>query len=36
MVIAAALIACNYHFLGDCVGGAYLGIASAALVLMFV
>jgi membrane-associated phospholipid phosphatase len=36
LAIAAALIACNYHFLGDCIGGAYLGIASAALVLMFV
>jgi membrane-associated phospholipid phosphatase len=33
-VIAAALIACDYHFLGDCVGGAYVGIASAGLVLM--
>jgi membrane-associated phospholipid phosphatase len=36
LAIAAALIASNYHFLGDCVGGAYLGMASAALVLMFV
>jgi membrane-associated phospholipid phosphatase len=32
-VMAAALIACDYHFLGDCVAGAYLGVGAAALVL---
>jgi membrane-associated phospholipid phosphatase len=34
LVIAAALIACNFHFLGDCVAGVYLGIASAAVVML--
>ena len=33
LVMAAALIACDYHFLGDCVAGAYLGIGAAAVVL---
>jgi membrane-associated phospholipid phosphatase len=34
LVIAAALIASNFHFLGDCVAGAYAGVAAAALALV--
>jgi membrane-associated phospholipid phosphatase len=36
LIIAAALIACNFHFLGDCVAGVYVGIASAAAVMLVV
>jgi membrane-associated phospholipid phosphatase len=35
LIIAAALIAANFHFVGDCIGGAYLGVACAAVVLVF-
>jgi hypothetical protein len=30
-----ALIAADFHFVGDCIAGAYLGVASAALVMTF-
>ena len=30
-IMAAALIACDFHFLADCIAGAYVGVASAAL-----
>ena len=36
LIIAAALIACNFHFLGDCVAGFYVGLLSAALVMMVI
>ena len=36
LIIAAALIACNFHFLGDCVAGVFVGLASAALVMMVI
>jgi membrane-associated phospholipid phosphatase len=35
-IMAAALVAANFHFVGDCIGGAYLGVACAAAVLIFV
>jgi membrane-associated phospholipid phosphatase len=35
LVVAVALIAADFHFVSDCIAGAYLGVASAALVLMF-
>jgi membrane-associated phospholipid phosphatase len=34
-IIAAALIAVNFHFVADCIAGAYVGAASAALAIMF-
>ncbi len=33
-VVAVALVAADFHFVGDCVAGAYLGVACAALVMM--
>jgi membrane-associated phospholipid phosphatase len=36
LIIAAALIACNFHFVGDCVAGVYVGVASAVLVTLVV
>jgi membrane-associated phospholipid phosphatase len=36
VVMAAALVAANFHFVGDCLAGAYVGIAAAALALMLV
>jgi len=35
LIIAAALVAADFHFVGDCIGGAYLGVACAAAVLLF-
>lgn len=35
LIMSAALIAANFHFLGDCIGGAILGIACAAAVLVY-
>ncbi len=34
LLVVAGLIGANYHFLGDCVGGALLGVASARSVSM--
>ena len=34
-VIAGALIAADFHFVSDCISGAYVGAASAALAIMF-
>jgi membrane-associated phospholipid phosphatase len=34
VLIAAGLIGADFHFLGDCIAGAYVGIASAALMLL--
>jgi hypothetical protein len=34
LAVAAGLIASDYHFVGDCVAGAYTGITAAALVLI--
>jgi membrane-associated phospholipid phosphatase len=34
VLIAAGLIGSDFHFLGDCIAGAYVGIASAALMLL--
>jgi membrane-associated phospholipid phosphatase len=36
VVMSAALIAANFHFLGDCIAGAYVGVACAACVLWLV
>jgi membrane-associated phospholipid phosphatase len=33
LVIALALVASNFHFLGDCVAGAYVGVGCAAAML---
>jgi membrane-associated phospholipid phosphatase len=35
LIIAAALMAADFHFLGDCIAGAYVGVACGAAVLMF-
>jgi membrane-associated phospholipid phosphatase len=35
LAVAVALIAADFHFVGDCIAGAYLGVASAALVMTF-
>ncbi len=34
LIMAAALIASNFHFVGDCLAGAYVGFGSAALAMM--
>jgi membrane-associated phospholipid phosphatase len=34
VLIAAGLIGADFHFLGDCVAGAYVGVACAALMLL--
>jgi membrane-associated phospholipid phosphatase len=34
LIITAGLVASDFHFLGDCLAGAYVGIASAAAVLL--
>ena len=34
VIMAGALIAANFHFVGDCIAGAYVGIASAALAMI--
>jgi membrane-associated phospholipid phosphatase len=31
MLCAAGLVAANYHFVGDVIGGAFLGVTSAML-----
>jgi membrane-associated phospholipid phosphatase len=33
LLIMVGLVASDFHFLGDCIAGAYVGIGSAALVL---
>jgi membrane-associated phospholipid phosphatase len=35
VITAVALIGANFHFLGDCIAGAYLGVACAAAVLIY-
>ncbi len=34
LIMATALIATNFHFVSDCLAGAYVGAASAALAMM--
>jgi membrane-associated phospholipid phosphatase len=34
VIVAVALVAADFHFVGDCVAGVYLGVACAALVMM--
>ena len=36
IAVVVGLVACNFHFLSDCIAGIYLGAASAALVLALV
>lgn len=36
IIVAAALVATDFHFLGDCVGGAFLGIGCAALAMTLI
>ena len=35
LIMAAALIAADFHFVADCIAGAYVGVAAAALAVMF-
>jgi len=35
LIMTAALVAADFHFLGDCIGGAFVGIACAAAVLVY-
>jgi membrane-associated phospholipid phosphatase len=34
IAVMAGLIFCNFHFLSDCIAGVYLGVASAAIMLV--
>ncbi len=34
LVIAAGLVASDYHFVGDCIAGAYVGVGAAALAML--
>jgi len=36
VLVTVGMIGADYHFLGDCLGGAYLAVACAAVVLWFV
>jgi membrane-associated phospholipid phosphatase len=36
LIMSAALIAANFHFVGDCIGGVIVGAACAAAVLVYV
>ena len=36
LLVMAGLLASDYHFLGDCLAGIYLGIASAAVLLALI
>jgi len=35
-IVAVSLVAADFHFVGDCVAGAYLGVGCAALVMMVI
>jgi membrane-associated phospholipid phosphatase len=36
LLIIAGLIFANFHFMGDCIGGVYVGIAGAAIALALI
>jgi membrane-associated phospholipid phosphatase len=36
LIVAVALVAADFHFVGDCIAGAYLGVGCAALVMMVI
>lgn len=36
LAVMLGLLACDFHWLSDCIAGIYLGVASAALVMVFI